>query len=386
MRDHDRETKKDGGQGQPPLKAKAGGEQDSARKYTDGHPSAHPGLLQDERAAHPANAEPLAELLSQLQHSHGNAYVQRVVSESGGEKTQEPKPAAESHSHGGAQSLDAGTRSQMESAFGENFGDVRVHTGKGAGDASKELGARAFTRGRDIYFNEGEYNPSTREGKELLAHELTHVVQQGGDSSGARADSKDQTGDVHEQEADTAAASVLSGERAHVERRSAAPAFQRQQQRGGQTPTVVDMIAQLLLPQTPVTVNLAGTHAQVGAFMLTLPGARADTVHLTLPRGVVMEPPVDLSNMNMQAPHARVTGPAAVVIGVRNQNPGRTLFQRMFMVDFRVGNKVFIVTFILPPLPAPAPASPAPGPAPPGGMPSPFTPPPGGFRLPPGMT
>src|SRR6185369_7993194 len=78
----------------------------------------------------------------------------------------------------GGQTLEGGFRSQMESAFGESFGDVRVHTGSEAETATQQLGARAFTRGRDIYFGSGEYNPTTPEGKQLLAHELTHVIQQ----------------------------------------------------------------------------------------------------------------------------------------------------------------------------------------------------------------
>ena len=130
MRDHDRETQKDGAQSAPPQKAKTGGEQERAHKHADGHAAAHPDILRDERAAHTANAEPLAGLLSQLQHSHGNAYVQRFVNESGGEKANEQKPAAESHA------LDAGVRSRMESAFGEDFGDVRVHAGQRAGEVA----------------------------------------------------------------------------------------------------------------------------------------------------------------------------------------------------------------------------------------------------------
>ncbi len=76
-------------------------------------------------------------------------------------------------------SLDENTRGEMESAFGADFGDVRVHTGSNAAQLSKDLGAKAFTHGSDIYFNQGQYNPNSSEGKHLLAHELTHTVQQG---------------------------------------------------------------------------------------------------------------------------------------------------------------------------------------------------------------
>jgi hypothetical protein len=233
MRDHEHETKKDGAQGRSPLKARKGGENDPAREHPDGPPAVLPDILGDARAAHPANAEPLAELLSRLQHSHGNAYVQRVVSEAGGEKAQETQPAAEPQRPPVAQGLDAGTLSLMESAFGESFGDVRVHTGGEAERMNEELGARAVTRGRDVYFDRGEYDPATAEGRELLAHELAHVVQQSGEASRA-AGSVNQLGDKHEQEADRAARVVLGGGRATILERGAAPAYQREAREGGQ--------------------------------------------------------------------------------------------------------------------------------------------------------
>ncbi len=80
---------------------------------------------------------------------------------------------------GGGNPLPAGTRSQMENAFGADFGSVRVHTGSDAAQLNKDLSAQAFTHGSDVYFNEGKYRPETTEGKRLLGHELVHVVQQG---------------------------------------------------------------------------------------------------------------------------------------------------------------------------------------------------------------
>jgi uncharacterized protein DUF4157 len=69
-------------------------------------------------------------------------------------------------------------RGFFEPRFGHDFGSVRVHTGTAAGDAANAIGARAFTIGRDIVFGSGEWSPETNGGKHLLAHELTHVVQQ----------------------------------------------------------------------------------------------------------------------------------------------------------------------------------------------------------------
>lgn len=70
-------------------------------------------------------------------------------------------------------------QTRMEEGFGVDFSDVRVHSGTAAHEASEALNARAFTTGRNIYFAQGEYSPATRSGQKLLAHELTHVVQQG---------------------------------------------------------------------------------------------------------------------------------------------------------------------------------------------------------------
>src|SRR6218665_2159146 len=83
-----------------------------------------------------------------------------------------------SSSKGSGQSLDAGIREEMGSKIGADFSDVKVHTDNNAAQMSKEIGAKAFAHGQDIYFNQGQYNPASSEGKHLLAHELTHTVQQ----------------------------------------------------------------------------------------------------------------------------------------------------------------------------------------------------------------
>jgi hypothetical protein len=81
---------------------------------------------------------------------------------------------------GGGQAMDGGTRGAMEGAFGVDFGGVRIHTGAHADSLNRAVQARAFTTGQDIFFRQGEYDPGSSGGKELLAHELTHVVQQNG--------------------------------------------------------------------------------------------------------------------------------------------------------------------------------------------------------------
>ncbi|WP_367388236.1 DUF4157 domain-containing protein [Lewinella sp. LCG006] len=75
--------------------------------------------------------------------------------------------------------LDTDTRQKMEGAFEADFSGVRIHTDQDAVQLNRALGAQAFTTGKDVFFNEGKYDPSRRKGQLLLAHELTHTVQQG---------------------------------------------------------------------------------------------------------------------------------------------------------------------------------------------------------------
>lgn len=76
------------------------------------------------------------------------------------------------------QPLDPDTRAFMEPRFGHEFGHVRVHTDSRAAESAEAVSARAYTVGSNVVFGEGEYAPDTSEGRHLLAHELTHVVQQ----------------------------------------------------------------------------------------------------------------------------------------------------------------------------------------------------------------
>lgn len=71
-------------------------------------------------------------------------------------------------------------KTQMESGFGHDFSSVRLHTDDAAAEMSSSISAQAFTYGNDIFFNRGQFNPDTKEGQHLIAHELTHVVQGSG--------------------------------------------------------------------------------------------------------------------------------------------------------------------------------------------------------------
>lgn len=110
-------------------------------------------------------------------------------------------------SRGGGSPLDHGTRAKMEDGFDTSFDHVRVHTGREADSLNRSLGAKAFTTGSDVYFR-GDASPADHT---LLAHELTHVVQQRSMSGGGGGMRVGPAGDAHEQQADGMAAAVASG-------------------------------------------------------------------------------------------------------------------------------------------------------------------------------
>ena len=89
-----------------------------------------------------------------------------------------PASAGLQAARGHGQPLAAGTRSFFERRFGRDLGDVRVHTGADAASAADALRAQAFTRGRDVFFGADRWQPGSSHGQRLLAHELTHTLQQ----------------------------------------------------------------------------------------------------------------------------------------------------------------------------------------------------------------
>jgi len=102
----------------------------------------------------------------------------------------EPDAAAVKEQLGSGHSLDHRVQSQMSAAFGYDFSAVRVHTDATAGQLSGQFNARAFTIGSDVAFAGGEYRPGTLIGDALIAHELAHVIQQGGGSRSSQAQTK----------------------------------------------------------------------------------------------------------------------------------------------------------------------------------------------------
>jgi hypothetical protein len=203
-------------------------------------------LLGDDRFSHPANSSQLAGLVTQLQRTYGNAYVQRLLDSkalqakltvnpphdeyereadrvaeavtqaqvspvqrqeeeeelqmkvSGVQrqgipeeeeiqaKRDDGQPTSVSAelegridaARGTGQPLADSARATLEPYLGHDLSQVRIHTDAEADKISRQLEAEAFTTGRDVFFKQGAYQPESETGKELLAHELTHVVQQ----------------------------------------------------------------------------------------------------------------------------------------------------------------------------------------------------------------
>jgi hypothetical protein len=115
--------------------------------------------------------------------------------------------AAIGAARGGGRPAQPAVADSVGAALGDSLSDVRVHTDEGAAALARSVSARAFTVGSDIFFGPGEYQPATPAGRELLSHELVHVVQQrGAPASGPLKVS--QPGDALEREAEDVARGI----------------------------------------------------------------------------------------------------------------------------------------------------------------------------------
>ncbi len=177
-------------------------------------PAADPRQLA-RAAANPARAS-AADVLA-LQRQYGNRAVQRALAPrpapvglEGGEVTPEISQAIE-QARGGGHALDHPAAAKIGAALGADVSHVRVHTDAQSDQINRTLSARAFTLGADIFFAQGNYQPGSASGQSLLAHELTHVVQQGA-AGGSQVQTKltvGAAGDRYEQEADQTAQWVV---------------------------------------------------------------------------------------------------------------------------------------------------------------------------------
>lgn len=163
------------------------------------------------------HAPPAEHHLLQMQRTQGNQAVQRLMStvqrvpyEDGGELDDDLSNQINS-ARGSGSALDSTVADTMGQQMDYDFGGVNVHTDSNADRLSRSIGAKAFTTGSDIFFKSGEYDPGSSTGQNLLAHELTHVVQQGGQAPSGGKLTVGPAHDSYESEADSMATSVATG-------------------------------------------------------------------------------------------------------------------------------------------------------------------------------
>src|SRR5262249_54414802 len=153
--------------------------------------TSRPGMVQAKLAGNPSGDafEQEADRISQSvmrmpEPGRGQGHMDERVQTnrvSGSEASRaEAPPSVHEALRSAGRPLDGATRSFMEPRFGHDFSRVLVHSGSTAEQSARDLNARAFTVGNEIVFGRGRFAPETREGKSLLAHELTHVIQQTG--------------------------------------------------------------------------------------------------------------------------------------------------------------------------------------------------------------
>ncbi len=164
----------------------------------------------------PTGPELGAAAVLRLQKQVGNRAVQRLLTQreggADGFDLDEETASRINRARGSGQALDGTVQKQMSEGMGYDFSNVRVHTSPESDELNQQLSAKAFTTGADIFFKQGEYDPHSGSGRELLAHELTHVVQQGtgrvGGSGGGM--TVRPAGDAFEQEADALAKQAVN--------------------------------------------------------------------------------------------------------------------------------------------------------------------------------
>lgn len=175
-----------------------------------------PRLAASNAAHGELSADPSAVLsagtFAHLQRTAGNAGVTSLLGAEEGRS-----PVLDVVGSGGSP-LDAATRSEMESSFGEDFGAVRLHTGAAAAESARSVQAHAYTVGSDIVLGDG-HDPDSPAGRHTLAHELTHVIQQRlgpvvGTPTGSGVSVSEPT-DPFEQSAERMATFIAAGEGPH---------------------------------------------------------------------------------------------------------------------------------------------------------------------------
>ncbi|MEE3719405.1 DUF4157 domain-containing protein, partial [Tumidithrix elongata RA019] len=141
------------------------------------------GVQRQEEAVQtkPLESVQRVESLKEEEELQMKPMLQRREAISGGESSEELESTIK-QTKGGGQPLDKHLQLKMGHAMGMDFSVVRIHSDARSDLLSRAIQAKAFTTGQDVFFQQGAYDPSSQDGQELIAHELTHVVQQNGNT------------------------------------------------------------------------------------------------------------------------------------------------------------------------------------------------------------
>lgn len=175
--------------------------------------SEQPGTERDD---HEPGRASRSALLRKPDHAILSGLVQRKARDANGVAEGADSAVAAASSSSGSP-LPANLQRKFESSLGADLSGVRVHIGGSSSAANDAVGAKAYTMGNDVHFGAGQYDPSSKGGEHLLAHEVAHTVQQSGGAQRMQFKlAVSSPGDSHEHEADLAADAMIRGARAFV--------------------------------------------------------------------------------------------------------------------------------------------------------------------------
>ncbi|MGJ8744942.1 eCIS core domain-containing protein [Polaribacter sp.] len=137
-------------------------------------------MMEEEEAVQSKEEEESVQMMEEEEAVQAKEEEEVVQAKINSRKQQKPNIEQKLKNGSGGKKMDGNTRAKMEQGFGADFSAVNIHTDSDAVQLNEDIGAQAFTHGNDVYFNKGKYNPNSTEGSHLLAHELTHTIQQTG--------------------------------------------------------------------------------------------------------------------------------------------------------------------------------------------------------------
>jgi hypothetical protein len=261
---------------------------------------------------------------------------------------------------GGGQPLPESERSFFKPLFGYDFSRVRIHTNSKAAGITRALNARAATTGQDIIFAPGQYSLGSEASRSLLAHELTHVVQQR--SRKGRSSGVSRTGDTFEQEAEAATHAALRGEQITVRPSSQVPLIQKKDgveyiefkeeevevitaKQPGRTPEtpstegpMVVPCVKLPIPEAPVTAP------PISAGLFTVTASLKLSGDITVTRTSPM--PAAVASANARSLSLEITQNFATELGgmgyeITSEGLAITVFDQRFPMEMKItGNSI----------------------------------------------